>query len=316
MKPYTDEGPVDCDVDFETSNAKGKTVIVTGGSNGIGEAYVRSLTKAGAFVVIADLDEAEGARLEKELGSAVKFVKCNVTVWADQLAVFKAALASSPTGKIDIVIANAGISGGDSVYFTNIEEEEPSEPKFNVLQVNLIGVMYTVKLALHYFRRQNAAAKGEPLDQLLVLQGSLAGFLGLPGALQYNGAKYGLRGMFRSLRISEWQNNIRVAYIAPWFIQTKILSATVVDHLKKANTEFAEVEDCAVALMRIVSDPNIAGRAFGILPRSWAPRGYVDMCDDDKPDTLMGKITAAARGSNHRSSISTESQKTRTQWAD
>jgi hypothetical protein len=43
------------------------------------------------------------------------------------------------------------------------------------------------------------------------------------------------------------------------FIQTKILSATVVDHLKKANTEFAEVEDCAVALMRIVSDPNIAG---------------------------------------------------------
>jgi hypothetical protein len=31
MKPYTDEGPVDCDVDFETSNAKGKTVIVTGG---------------------------------------------------------------------------------------------------------------------------------------------------------------------------------------------------------------------------------------------------------------------------------------------
>jgi NAD(P)-dependent dehydrogenase (short-subunit alcohol dehydrogenase family) len=33
--------------------------------------------------------------------------------------VFKAALASSPTGKIDIVIANAGISGGDSVYFTN-----------------------------------------------------------------------------------------------------------------------------------------------------------------------------------------------------
>ena len=51
--------------------------------------------------------------------SSVKFVKCNVTIWADQLAVFKTAISSSSSGKIDIVIANAGISGGDSVFFNN-----------------------------------------------------------------------------------------------------------------------------------------------------------------------------------------------------
>jgi NAD(P)-dependent dehydrogenase (short-subunit alcohol dehydrogenase family) len=54
-----------------------------------------------------------------EGGSSVKFVKCNVTVWADQLALFKTALSSSPSGRVDIVIANAGISGGDAVFFNN-----------------------------------------------------------------------------------------------------------------------------------------------------------------------------------------------------
>lgn len=97
-----------------------------------------------------------------------------------------------------------------------MEAEEPEEPRLNVLGVNLTAVMYTTKLALHYFRRQNAMNRGEPLDQVLVLQGSLAGYVGLPGAPQYQASKYGLRGVFKSLRLTEWQHNIRVGYIAPW----------------------------------------------------------------------------------------------------
>ena len=79
-----------------------------------------------------------------------------------------------------------------------------------------MGVLYTVKLALHYFRRQHALNKGEPLDQVLILQGSLAGYLDLPGAVQYAASKYGLRGMMKALRMTEGQHNIRVAYIGPW----------------------------------------------------------------------------------------------------
>jgi NAD(P)-dependent dehydrogenase (short-subunit alcohol dehydrogenase family) len=51
--------------------------------------------------------------------SSVKFVKCNVVSWSEQLAVFKEALAFSPTGRIDIVVANAGISGADPVFHGN-----------------------------------------------------------------------------------------------------------------------------------------------------------------------------------------------------
>ncbi|EXJ65481.1 hypothetical protein A1O7_01822 [Cladophialophora yegresii CBS 114405] len=318
MQPYTNNGPVDTDVDFDTSHVKGKTAVVTGGANGIGEAYVRALTKAGAFVVIADLDTEKGTRLEKEFGGSAKFVKTNVTVWADQLAAFKTAISSGPSGRVDIVVANAGISGADSVFFNNVDAEEPEEPKLNIINVNLIGVLYTIKLALHYFRRQNALNKDKPLDQVLVLQGSLAGYLDLAGAVQYIASKFGLRGILRSLRRTEHVHNIRVNYIGPWFVETKILSKPVVQHLTGQGISFATVEDAAQCLMRIVSDPSVNGRAFAIVTRDVAPRGYVDInFDDYEPDTLLGKLQGTvAGGSDHRTALKPEDQKTKTQWSE
>ncbi|KAI1613928.1 glucose 1-dehydrogenase [Exophiala viscosa] len=314
MKAYTNEGPVNCDAEFDSSNVKGKTAIVTGGANGIGEAYVRALVGAGAFVLIADINEADGTKLSKEMASATKFEKCDVTSWADQLAVFKSAISSSPSGKIDIVVANAGIGGEDPVFSTNVEEEDPEEPRLKTLDVDLVGVLYTIKLALHYFRRQNALSKGEDLDQVLVIQGSLAGFLGLPGALQYSASKYGLRGVFRTLRLTEHQHKIRVSYIGPWFIETKIMNDKTIQQLKDTDTAFATVQDCARALMRIVSDSNTSGRAFAILPRQWAAAGYMDLCDDDKEDTLLGKLTAGIAAARSHPQGSDAKPSTKVKW--
>lgn len=113
--------------------------------------------------------------------------------------------------------------------FSSVEAEEPEEPKLNILNVNLVGVLYTVKLALHYFRRQHALNKGAPLDQVLILQGSLAGYLDLPGALQYASTKYGLRGMMKALRITEWQHSTRVAFIGPWSVNPRVAINLLVD---------------------------------------------------------------------------------------
>jgi NAD(P)-dependent dehydrogenase (short-subunit alcohol dehydrogenase family) len=98
------------------------------------------------------------------------------------------------------------------------DEEDPAEPELNVLNINGIGALYTVKLALHYFRRQTAANKGGAKDQLLVLQGSLAGYLDLPGAVQYGFTKFGLRSVMRNLRQTEYNHGIRVNYIGPWWV--------------------------------------------------------------------------------------------------
>lgn len=110
------------------------------------------------------------------------------------------------------MIANAGISGPDPVYILE-DKEEPTKPDLRILDVNLNGVVYTTKLALHYFSR---LPDERSRDRCLILQGSIAGFVDQPGSPQYNAAKYGLRGMMRSLRRVSAQNGVRVNYIAPW----------------------------------------------------------------------------------------------------
>jgi short-subunit dehydrogenase len=72
------------------------------------------------------------------------------------------------------------------MYFS-VSKEEPEEPKLMTTKVNLIGVLYTVKLALHYFYWQHAQNKG--LDQVLILSRSMAGYLTIPGALEYGASK-------------------------------------------------------------------------------------------------------------------------------
>src|ERR1700743_13537 len=116
MSAYESTGPVDASANISTENVKGKTAIVTGGANGIGEAYVRALSKAGAYVVIADLNEEAGNKLQKEFSKTSAFVRCDVLSWNDQLNAFKKAIELSPDSEIDIVIANAGIGAGDDVF--------------------------------------------------------------------------------------------------------------------------------------------------------------------------------------------------------
>ncbi|KAK2812197.1 hypothetical protein FQN50_001555 [Emmonsiellopsis sp. PD_5] len=118
LPPYEYTGPVDCTIPPDPSKLKGKSVIVTGGANGMGETTVRMFAAEGAFVTIADLNEERGQQIAKELSPNAQFVKCNITSWDEQVAVFEAAIANSPNKSCDIVIANAGISraSGDSLW--------------------------------------------------------------------------------------------------------------------------------------------------------------------------------------------------------
>ncbi|EHK96219.1 putative Sex determination protein tasselseed-2 [Glarea lozoyensis 74030] len=113
MEGYTTSAPVDCTKELDTGSLKGKTVIVTGGANGIGEAYVRALSAEGVNVCIGDFDENRGEKIASELKNA-KFVKCDVSNWQDQARMF--AEAASFTGKVDFVVANAGICPEDEIF--------------------------------------------------------------------------------------------------------------------------------------------------------------------------------------------------------
>ena len=78
----------------------------------------KSFVAAGAFVTIGDFNQENGKRVAKLFSSdQVTFVPTNVTVWEDQVRLFKTALTQSPSKSLDIVVSNAGISRKDPVWW-------------------------------------------------------------------------------------------------------------------------------------------------------------------------------------------------------
>lgn len=216
---FTSADAVNPTANLDLTSLQGKSVVITGAASGIGEACMRNFVAASAFVTFGDLASSRAEALVTELGSdKVAFVPCDVRNWADQAALFKMA-SSKNGGNIDIVFANAGISGSDPVFNDTSDPatDEPVEPDLNILQTNLVGFMYTAKLALHYFARQQPASAGER-DRCLIMTSSLAGYADHNGAPQYSAAKFGTRGMMRSLRRMLPKQDARVNVIAPWCV--------------------------------------------------------------------------------------------------
>ena len=114
---------------------EGKTAVITGGASGLGEASVRRLHAAGANVVIADLSEELGQKLEKELGEKALYVKTDVSSTESVQALFKAAVEKF--GGIHILVNCAGIAS----FGRTIGKDGPLDPKIfrKTIEVNLIG---------------------------------------------------------------------------------------------------------------------------------------------------------------------------------
>jgi NAD(P)-dependent dehydrogenase (short-subunit alcohol dehydrogenase family) len=157
----------------------GKSAIITGGSSGIGLSMARLFHEKGARVLISDLAPPKEAGYENYL-----FKKCDVSKWADLVELF--AYAKKEFGSIDMVSANAGISELPENTFSDLLDEDGNlvEPKYKTIHVNLIGALNTVKLCIHYMRKQ---ANGGSI----VVTSSMAGYgaLGIP---VYTSSKHGL----------------------------------------------------------------------------------------------------------------------------
>ncbi|KAJ5983094.1 hypothetical protein N7481_005193 [Penicillium waksmanii] len=285
LPPYEYNGPVDCTIPPNRGVLKGKSVIVTGGANGMGEETARAFAAEGigeyrAYVTIADLNEERGKQVAQELGRNAQFVKCNITSWDDQVDMFEAAIKNSPHKSCDIVIANAGISraSGDDLWPLDDPNSPPVKPELNIVNVNLIGTMYTWKLAVHYFRKQPDT---EDRDRCFIITGSMVSWIDSPANWQYTSSKYGLRGLMRTARRNSHEQGIRINYVAPCYIKSAIRSATYEAQLISKGVEFAPQEDVATCMMKLATDRTINGHSLMITPKSVAKEGYKDVGMDD-----------------------------------
>ncbi|KAF5594158.1 15-hydroxyprostaglandin dehydrogenase [Fusarium subglutinans] len=290
MPPYRISSTVNCNTDFNKDQIAGKVAIVTGGANGIGEAYVRALHNSKAKVVIGDKSADSGKRLASELDGS-KFVQCDATVWEDQVRLFREAAQLSSSGKIHYAIANAGMIKRDQTFTFDGKDQEPQKPDLQVIDVNLKGALYTSKLAMHYFVSQNGTEVNEDQDDTcLILISSGAGFLDVPRCPEYSSTKWAVRGIMHALRRTSFYYRSRVNVLAPWYIRTGILSKDQFDQVENSGVEFATAEDAGECALRILSDTSINGKTLFVCARKWAPRGYMDLNIEDYPEGLIQEI--------------------------
>ena len=140
---------------YDEAWLQGKTILITGGASGFGEAFVRRWAAAGACIVFGDVDDRKAetlvGELRKQENCNVHFVHCDVTSWTSQVNLFKEAVRLSPHGGIDCVIANAGIADKKVQFeIPDLDAADPSPPRMDVINVTLIGAMYTTHLGLFY----------------------------------------------------------------------------------------------------------------------------------------------------------------------
>jgi NADP-dependent 3-hydroxy acid dehydrogenase YdfG len=107
-------------------------------------------------------------------------------------------------------------------------DQEPKKPSLDIIDVNLYGVLYTVKLAMHFFIKQNGTkVNPNQEDTCLVLIGSGAAFLDCPRGPQYSSTKWAMRGIMHSLRRTTFYYGSRINIISPWSVQYFIAFAII-----------------------------------------------------------------------------------------
>ena len=259
----------------DTAFLKDKTILITGGASGFGAGFLRRWAAAGANVIIGDIAVERGDQLvrevKKETGNEnLHFFQCDVTNWQSQVSLFKQAVKVSPHGGLDVVVANAGIVGEETIDTPKgIDAAEPPPPSLKVLDVNLKGVLYTAHLALWYLPRNpgsEPANKDTPVtakrDRHLILMSSMAGLGPIPTQTLYATSKHGVIGMYRNLRASSFMHGVRTNLLCPYFMDTPLV--TVGARILLAGAVMGEPEAVVEAGTRFAADPSIVGRAVAI----------------------------------------------------
>lgn len=192
----------------------GKVAIVTGGASGMGRATVMRFLAEGAKVLVADLNEANGAETlavarAQGFGDAVGFVRCDVSKESDVAAMV--AEARSRFGRLDIAYLNAGVGGAfGPIAETSVEDWDYT---FAVLTRSVFLGMKHASLAMKEHRDGG----------VILVTASIAGMVGGGGSHAYSAAKAACISLIENVAAELGPDRIRVVGIAPGVISTPLV---------------------------------------------------------------------------------------------
>lgn len=185
-----------------------RTIIVTGASNGIGQGIAKAYAEKGNNVILADIDEEKGKKLEEEInqqGGKAFFIKTDVR--KEEEIKNCAAKTVEAFGRIDVLINNAGITAFKPLH------ELTSEEWHNVLDVNLSSVFFFSREAAKYMKSNENGG-------FIVNMASTRAQMSEPDSESYAASKGGIVALTHALAASLQNDRITVNAISPGWIHT------------------------------------------------------------------------------------------------
>lgn len=190
-----------------------KTVIITGGSEGVGAATARMFAEAGANLMLVARDKKNLDAIAEELRAKTKVEVFAMDVSDAEACVDVFKKAAFEFGRVDVLVNNAGYHKRGPV-----EEIDPIDLAM-MIDVNLKAPVMLSRIALPYLREAGGGA--------IINVGSLAGRAPIPGSAGYAATKAGLRSFTYALGIELADSNIKLAVVSPGPIDTGFIMADI-----------------------------------------------------------------------------------------
>jgi 3alpha(or 20beta)-hydroxysteroid dehydrogenase len=196
---------------------QGKVAVVTGASQGMGEAHARTFVREGAKVVMTDVNEDRGREIAAELGANAHFVKQDVANRDDWERVV--ADTNARFGDITVLVNNAGIIGPVQGLLDFSDEDFLA-----VCAVNQTGVFLGMKMVIPSMIRAGGGS--------IVNISSIAGMLGTKESSNaaYCASKWAVRGMSKLIAAQFGHQGIRCNSVHPGYILTPMMIAATDEH--------------------------------------------------------------------------------------
>ena len=200
-------------------NFKGKVVVVTGGSRGIGFQIADAFAACGATVVVCATQQARcdqvAAELSEKYGVVTRGVQVNVAVFEEVETMVKSVVAE--LGRIDVMVNNAGITKDNLLL-------RMSQDDWNdVITTNLTSIFNTTKAVIRPMLKQKYGR--------IIKMSSVVGVMGNPGQTNYAASKAGMIGFSKSIAKEVGAKGITCNVIAPGFIETDMIESLPKDYL-------------------------------------------------------------------------------------
>jgi 3-oxoacyl-[acyl-carrier protein] reductase len=222
--------------------------VVTGGAQGIGLSIANRLLASGASVSLWDRDEESLSVALKQLGDN-KLVSSEAVDVSDAESVAAATAATiEKHGKIDILVANAGIAGPN-----HTTREYPINTWKQVIDINLVGVFLCCHAIVPHMLQQGYGR--------IVNVASIAGKEGNANASAYSASKAGVIALTKSLGKETAKQNIAVNCITPAAARTRIFDQMTKEHIdfmlsRIPRGRFLEVDEVSAMVAWLVSEEN------------------------------------------------------------